>query len=185
MTDEQIVSVPVNKLKIWADNPRKNDHAVEKLKPILEKHGQRTPIVVWKKNMTVYKGNTTLKTVRALGWKEVKVLFVDFKSEAEAKAYGIADNKASEFSEWDEDILTELLSSEELQPMVSSTGFSDSDLRGLMFEADFEKIADIDEEDTGISATIKIICKPENCNEIRDMLREWSNDCGFDSVEVK
>lgn len=121
-----IESVPIGRLKLWTGNPRKNDKAVPKLAALLEKHGQRTPIVAWVKNKVVYKGNTTLKAARSLGWTEIRVLWADFKSEQAAVAYGISDNKSSEWAEWDNEVLESIMSSEEID--VQDTGFEEGEL---------------------------------------------------------
>ena len=56
-TDDQIKTVPIDSVKQWKDNPRFNDHILDKMIAILQARGQVTPIVVWKKNNTIYKGN--------------------------------------------------------------------------------------------------------------------------------
>ena len=113
-TEDKVSIVPIVTVKLWKDNPRKNDAAVPRLAEIIKARGQITPIVVWKKNMVAYKGNTTLKACRALGMKDIKVLFADFPSETSAIAYGIADNKSSEFATWDNDLLKQFMQIEEI-----------------------------------------------------------------------
>ena len=104
-TEQSIVEVPISKVKLWKNNPRKNDRAVPKLAKIIESRGQVTPIVVWRKDGVAYKGNTTLKACKLLGYKTIKVLYADFPSEQAAIAYGIVDNKSSEWSSWDDEML--------------------------------------------------------------------------------
>ena len=113
-TDSKIEEVAIGKVKLWKNNPRRNDRAVPKLAEIIKARGQITPIVVWRKNMTAYKGNTTLKACKLLEYKTIKVLFADFPSEQSAIAYGIADNKSSEFSAWDDSILEGMLAIENI-----------------------------------------------------------------------
>lgn len=128
----QIKSVSVNTVKEWKENPRKNDEAAVKLAELLKEHGQRSPIVVWKKNMVIYKGNTTFKAVKLLGWKTIDVILTDFPSEIAAIAYGIADNKSSEFSEWDDLILSDLLKADTDGYCVKERiGFTEKELKGL------------------------------------------------------
>lgn len=177
--------VPIDSIKLWGKNPRTNDHAVEPLAKILDKHGQRSPVVVWRKNNTIYKGNTTWKALKKLGYPEIKVQFEDFESEAAATAYGIADNKAGEFSDWDDNVLLELLSAEEFASVRKDMGFSEQELKGLEMVPDIDKIGKMKETDTGIRATVKIHCKPEDRDEVRDMLAEWAKDSGFEEIVVK
>ena len=135
--------------------------------------------------MVIYKGNTTWKALKKLGVDTIKVQFEDFPSEASATAYGIADNKSSEFSEWDDDILMDLLSAEEIGALKSDLGFTEDELRGLALEPDIDKIGKLKKTDTGIMATIKIHCKPEDRDELRVLLSEWALDSGFEKVVVK
>lgn len=178
--------VPIDSVKQWKENPMgHNDKDVAVLAKILAAHEQRSPIIVWRGNNVIYKGNGTHAAMKKNGSKLVKVQFEDFISEAAAIAYGIADNKASEFSDWDADVLVSLLSADEMQSMQGNLGFTESELRGLTFDADEDKIEDLQKTDTGIKATIKINCKPEDRDEIRAMLNEWATDCGFQEVIVK
>jgi len=126
--DKSIKEVSIDSIILWKDNPRKNKSAIPKLANILKVHGQISPIVVWKKNNVVYKGNTTLEALRSIGSKTVKVLFADFVNEAAAVAFGIADNKSSEFAEWD-DLLLENLMTSDLIGFPESIGFSDAELK--------------------------------------------------------
>lgn len=114
-TQKDIVTVDISKVKLWKDNPRKNEKAIPKLAEVIKERGQITPIVVWSKNDTVYKGNTTIKALKLLGIKTVKVLYADFPSESAAIAYGIADNKSSEWSQWDDGLLENFLKLETIK----------------------------------------------------------------------
>lgn len=128
-----VETVPIDSLKLWKDNPRKNDDAVPKLAELLKVHGQQTPIVVWRKNNVVYKGNTTLKALKLLKAKTVNVIFADFKSEQAAIAYGIADNKSSEFAAWDNAILVSFLNN---ATILSASGFDTTEYKEIsLFEA--------------------------------------------------
>lgn len=178
--------VAISSVKLWADNPMGHDEKdLAILGKILEAHEQRSAVIVWRKNMTIYKGNGTYRALKKLGKKYIKVQFEDFASEAAAKAYGIADNKASELSEWDADTLVSILSSEEMKAMKPVYGFSEVELRGLNFEADEEKVDGLQKTSKGIRATIKVICEPSDRDEIREMLTEWAKDCGFKGVEIQ
>jgi hypothetical protein len=53
-------------------------------------------------------GNGTLAAAKSLGWTHIAAVFVDDDA-ATAAAYGVADNRVGEFSEWDADILGDLM----------------------------------------------------------------------------
>lgn len=127
---EDIREELIGAVKLWKDNPRKNDAAVPKLAKIIAAHGQRTPIVAWRRDKVVYKGNTTLKAMQSLGAKTISVLWADFPSEQAAIAYGIADNKSSEYAEWNDEILGRLLEAPELKALP--TGFTERELAEIV-----------------------------------------------------
>jgi len=122
--------IPINTIHFWKDNPRKNDEAAPKLAELIKVHGFNKPIIVWEKNMTTYAGNTALKAARILGMKEIPAILRNFASEAAAKAYGISDNKASEFSVWDDEALVKLMEVEEFS--TDKLGFNQKELFSLI-----------------------------------------------------
>ena len=126
-----IQTVRLGEVFEWKDNPRKNDAAAPKLAELLKEHGQRSPIVVWRQNMTIYKGNTTYKAAKILGWPTIQAIMADFPSEQAAIAYGIADNKSSEYSDWDDNVLSELMKAGDGFFTKANTGFTDRELASL------------------------------------------------------
>jgi hypothetical protein len=145
VSDATIKIVPVNKIKLWDGNPRKNDKAAPKLAEIFKVRGQISPVVVWPKNNVCYKGNTTIKALMLLKQDTVKVLYVDFPSEAAAVAYGIADNKSSEWSQWDDGLLSDLLNAHEAIDATFATGFTQKELTS--FRLSMEKPGALDKAD--------------------------------------
>jgi len=128
--------VDINKVNLWEDNPRKNDQNVDNVARSISEHGFRSPLVVWRKNGVVYKGNTTLKAALKLGLNKVPVSYQDFPSETAATAYGISDNKTSEGSKWDEEILSRLMKApeftEDIERTKRLTGLKDKELNVLL-----------------------------------------------------
>lgn len=150
MTDRQVQVeyVPLGSLRMWDRNPRENDGAAKKLSKFIEQFGFLVPIIADRRGRTVRAGHTRCKAVREKAeaegrdWKResVPVIFVDWDDEAEAAMFAIADNRASEFSSWNRDLLLELfnelpklraegLSAGELE---AGTGFSQLDINKLL-----------------------------------------------------
>jgi len=127
--------VPIGSLKLWDGNPRQNDDAAKDLAEVIRVHGIKSPLVVWDKNNVIYKGNTTFKALKILGFKEVPVVFHSFASEVAAQAYGIADNKASELAGWDNQLLVKMMNTKEFKAsgLFASTGFSSKEIELLDF----------------------------------------------------
>ena len=114
---------PIERCIEYARNPRKNDHAVDKVAAAIREFGFRVPICA-KSDGTVVDGHLRLKAAKKLGLTEVPVVLADDMSEAQIKAFRLSVNKVAELAQWD----TELLALEftELEDMgfdLSLTGF--------------------------------------------------------------
>ncbi|HBN76234.1 MAG TPA: chromosome partitioning protein ParB, partial [Planctomycetaceae bacterium] len=123
---------PIKKVKPYANNPRKNDHAVEQVARSIEEYGFRQPIVVDEAGIIVV-GHTRWKAANMLKLKEVPVHVAKGLTEAQIKAYRIADNKTNELAEWDLDLLPlELAALSELDYDIDVLGFTSDELAEIM-----------------------------------------------------
>lgn len=129
----KIVDVPVGELKLWKDNPRKNDAAAKKLAKIIAKHGFNSPLVCSPDNI-IRAGNTRYKAALILGLETVPVVYVNFPTEKMAEMYSIADNKSHEFAEWDPLGLAKILGENTVIPLAEMeelTGISQPEILDL------------------------------------------------------
>ena len=94
----------VSTVKPYEKNPRINDAAVDAVAASLKEFGFRQPIVV-DENGTIVCGHTRFKAAKKLGLKTVPVHVAKDLSEAQIKAYRLADNKTAELAEWNFDLL--------------------------------------------------------------------------------
>ena len=109
----------------YEHNPRKNDDAVEAVANSIREFGFKVPIIVDRNNVIVA-GHTRWKAAESLGLKTVPVIRADDLSEEQIRAFRLADNKVSEFSEWDYEKLNRIL--EDIDPEVlESFGFENHD----------------------------------------------------------
>lgn len=132
--DLQKLLVPMDSLKLWKNNPRKNAGAVEPLAELIKEHGFLVPIIATKDGK-IRAGNTRFKAAKALGMKQVPAIMIDFPSEAKSIAFALSDNKASEWSKWDPDLLLKAFrqqESVELGHLHKRTGFSTVELQGIV-----------------------------------------------------
>ena len=127
--------------------------------------------------MTVYKGNTTLKAAIILKLEEVPVHYVDFKDYASAAAYAIADNKSSEFSEWDDKTLVSLLSNKEL--LGKNTGFDSSEMKRLISVK--EKT---EKTDSLMAKTIILLSSPADKELVMKKIDKFISECGIKTVSI-
>lgn len=179
---EQIELVNIDSVKLWKENPRKNEHAVEPLAALLKEHDQVTPIVVWKENNVVYKGNTTLKAMKLNGDKFIKVIFRDFKSAEAAVAYGISDNKSGEWSEWDEDILRRMMQNSKVS---EASGFTKKEVKKLFFVPDKDDINKVSAAVSGLKDRIILILTDASQKDVvQEMVVKWLDSIKAKGVEI-
>ena len=134
----KVKQININKIIPYHNNPRKNQ-AIDKVASSINEYGFQQPIVV-DSNMVVIVGHTRLLASKKLGLKKVPIAIADL-SKSQAKAYRLADNRTNEDSSWDEELLKgELL---DLEGLLSSTGFEDTELEKLLEEPKPEDNADI------------------------------------------
>jgi len=148
----QHLSVPIEQLNHDAQNARLHDRRnIEEIKKSLLKFGQRAPIVVQREGMVVRAGNARLDAAIELGWKEIAALIID-EADAEAIAYGIADNKTAELATWDYETLADLIKILPEQ-LHSYTGLAHFEIEPLL-EAEWRppEIDDTFDASTGIES---------------------------------
>ena len=130
----QFETWPIEKCIDYARNPRKNDHAVDKVASAIKEFGFRVPIVA-KSDGLVVDGHLRLKAAKKLGLTEVPVILADDMSEAQIKAFRLSVNKVAEFAEWDVDLLK--LEFADLQKQgfdLSLTGFETGEIANFLAE---------------------------------------------------
>ena len=97
----QIIMRPIDSIRPYGNNPRKNDNAARVVAKSIEKFGFKQPIVI-DNNDEIVAGETRWKAAKLLGRTEVPCVLADDLTPEEVRAYRLADNKVAEYSEWDE-----------------------------------------------------------------------------------
>jgi ParB-like chromosome segregation protein Spo0J len=125
---------PLERLIDYARNPRKNDHAVDKVAAAIREFGFRVPIVA-KSDGLVVDGHLRLKAARKLGLAEVPVVLADDLTDAQVKAFRISVNRMAELAEWDSELLAlELGELGELGFDLELTGFGEKEIEAMTLE---------------------------------------------------
>jgi site-specific DNA-methyltransferase (adenine-specific) len=92
------------------NNARQHDD--KNLKAImgsLKEFGQRKPIVITEAG-TIVAGNGTVEAAKRLGWLDIEVVKVPNDwTDAQVKAFAIADNRTAELANWNQQVLTSQL----------------------------------------------------------------------------
>jgi len=136
--------VNVELLVPYANNARTHSkEQIKKLQSSLREFGFINPLII-DREYNVLAGHGRLSAAKAEGYKEVPCVFVEDLSEAQKKAYIIADNRMALDAGWDEELLAvELEGLSDLGFDLSLTGFDEKELSNL-FKSDEAEIEDDD-----------------------------------------
>lgn len=151
MKELQIVRVRIEELTADPDNARLHSRRnLDAIKASLTKFGQTRPLVVTEDGLVIA-GNGTLAAALELGWEEVEVTRVPFRSPEEARAYALADNRTGELAQWNAPVLLEALDSLAAEGWsLDEVGFAPEDLSGWKRHEDEEAPAEFPAFDDGI-----------------------------------
>lgn len=121
----QVASVALNTLESYPTNPRRGD--VEAIAQSLKAHGQYRPIVVQYGTNFILAGNHTYKAAKKLGWKKIKITYVEVDEES-ARKIVLADNRLTDLATYNEPLLKSLLTT---LPELDGTGFTQAEVEIL------------------------------------------------------
>ena len=130
----QIQYVKLNELIPYARNPRNNEDAVEHVASSIREFGFQSPIIVDKDN-TIIAGHTRYNAAKRLKLDEVPIIKASDLTEAQVKAFRLADNRVSEYATWNDELLA--IEFEELQDLdfdLGLTGFEELEIESLLNE---------------------------------------------------
>ncbi len=123
---------PIDRCIEYARNPRKNDHAVDRIAAAIREFGFRVPIIA-KSDGSVVDGHLRLKAAKKIGLAEVPVVLADDLTDAQIKAFRISINKMSDLADWDMDLLAlEFADLAEWDFDLSLTGFGEDEIANLL-----------------------------------------------------
>ena len=127
----------------YARNARK--HSKEQIAQIaasIKEFGFLSPVIIAKDN-TILCGHGRFFAAQKLGLTKVPCIKEEYLTEAQRKAYILADNKLTLNSEWDEDMLSVELSDLQGEGYdLSLTGFSEKEISDLFAEENGEAAKD-------------------------------------------
>ena len=142
-TSKDMRLVPIDELVPYANNARTHSpEQIAKLRSSLREFGFINPVIIDKEN-NIIAGHGRVIAARAEGIKEVPCVLVDHLTEAQKKAYVIADNRMALDAGWDEELLKVELEALEAEAFdLSLTGFDGDELNKLL--KDEEEVEDDD-----------------------------------------
>ena len=136
----QIELCATERLVPYARNPRKNDHAVDRMAGTIREWGFKIPILA-RSNGEVVDGHLRLKAALKLGLSEVPVIWCDEWSPTQVKAFRLLANRSASWAYWDEELLTlELLDLKAAEMDLAITGFEPAELEDLLYTIPFSDL---------------------------------------------
>lgn len=116
-----------------------SDEQVTMIASSIREFGFLNPVLI-DKNRNVIAGHGRILAAKKLGLETVPCIFVEGLTEAQRKAYILADNRLAEFSEWDMDlVMGELEGLEECDFDIDLIGFEMPEVLPENVEDDYEE----------------------------------------------
>ena len=152
-TTTEMQLIPLGKLVPYVNNARTHSpEQLTKLRSSLREFGFINPVII-DREFNVIAGHGRIAAAKEEGMEEVPCVFADFLTEAQKKAYILADNRMALDAGWDEELLRiEIESLQGTDFDVSLTGFGEDEIADL-FAGDGEK--DVKDDDFDLSAALE------------------------------
>lgn len=146
-TTTQMQLVPLSKLVPYVNNARTHSpEQITKLRSSLREFGFINPVII-DSDYGIIAGHGRVLAAKEEGIEEVPCVLVDYLTEAQKKAYILADNRFAQDAGWDEELLRiEIESLQGADFDVSLTGFEDEEIADL-FAGDKDNTAQDDDFD--------------------------------------
>ena len=152
-TTSEMQLVPIGKLVPYVNNARTHSkEQITKLRSSLREFGFVNPVII-DREFNVIAGHGRILAAKEENIEQVPCVFVDYLTEAQKKAYILADNRFALDAGWDEDMLR--VEMEALQGMdfdISLTGFDEAEIADLFSADDNEAQEDDFDEDAALQA---------------------------------
>ena len=150
-TTTEMNLVDINKLIPYVNNARTHSpEQINKLRASLREFGFVNPVII-DKDFNIIAGHGRVEAAKAEGMKEVPCVLVDYLTEAQKKAYILADNRMAMDAGWDEEMLKvelEALNAEAFD--LSLTGFDDKELTDL-----FKTETEVEDDDYDLTSALE------------------------------
>jgi hypothetical protein len=123
----RIERVAIERLKLDPRNPRLHgDRQIKQIAGSIKAFGFNVPVLADQES-NVLAGHGRVHAARRLGLREIPVIRLEHLTREQARAFSIADNRLSETSSWDDQLLGEILrdlAAVELNFDLEATGFT-------------------------------------------------------------
>lgn len=150
-TTTELNLVSIDKLIPYVNNARTHSpEQINKLRASLREFGFINSVII-DKAFNIIAGHGRVLAARAEGIQEIPCVLVDYLTEAQKKAYILADNRMAMDAGWDEELLKVELESLEGEAFdLSLTGFDEKELADL-----FKEDSEIQDDDYDLTAALE------------------------------
>ena len=151
ITTKEMQLVPIEKLVPYVNNARTHSpEQINKLRSSLREFGFINPVII-DRDYGVIAGHGRILAAREEHIKEVPCVFADHLTEAQKKAYILADNRMAMDAGWDEELLRVEIESLQAEAFdLSLTGFDEKELSDL-----FKDDSDVEDDDFDVDGELK------------------------------
>ena len=155
-TTKEFQLVDINKLVPYANNARThNKEQILKLRSSLREFGFVNPVII-DREYNVLAGHGRIMAAKEEGIAEVPCVYADHLTEAQKKAYILADNRMALDAGWDDELLSvEMQELQELGFDLGLTGFDESEIADL-FDINSDEAK---QDDFDVDAELEKPCK--------------------------
>jgi len=183
MQNMKIIYKNVDALIPYANNPRTHSPAqIAQIASSIKEFGWTNPVLLDGDN-GVIAGHGRLEASRILGIESVPTIELKHLTEAQKKAYIIADNQLAQNAGWDDDLLgIEIGALQDIGFDIALLGFDDKDIARLTFSSgdgltDPDEVPDVEESicktgDTWLLGEHRLLCGDATKKEDVDMLMD-------------
>lgn len=164
----------------YVNNARSHsEQQVAQVAASIREFGFNNPILIDEHN-GVIAGHGRLAAAQKLGLELIPTITLAGLTDAQRKAYVIADNKLTENSRWDFDLLSlEIEQLKDLDFDVALLGFSEVELDGISSEEmDMSVLDELDDEEVDgfegdVKRAIQIEFESEHYDEAQELIKFW------------
>ena len=186
ITARKIELWPLSRLKPYANNARTHSaDQVQQIAASIATYGFNNPILVDTED-GIIAGHGRLSAAQSLQLEHVPVIVLDHLTDAQRRAYILADNRLAELAQWDDDLLVgelEALGDDGID--ISSLGWSPEELDQL--QEDLEEMLEIDdpedlgdedgEEKTAFHFEFELNDYEELSGRLQQLRKRWKLEC--------
>jgi hypothetical protein len=169
----------------YAKNSRKHSESqIKEIAASIKEFGFCNPILISSGN-DIVAGHGRALAAEVLGLEQVPTIELGHLSDAQRRAYVIADNRLAEKANWDFELLQlELNDLVDLGISKELLGFSDINFDINLNEDESNGVDNIDSNLDGIISTIKVKCPQDIKDEVLIILKRAILETSLEGVEI-